>query len=66
MTSYRERAADDSLLRRVECAWGVVAGGPVREYAVAPDGCVDVVYLPHTGLRVVGTMTVEQRFTLPY
>ncbi|MCU1238784.1 MAG: AraC family transcriptional regulator, partial [Candidatus Solibacter sp.] len=36
-----------------------VHGHPVR-----PDGCMDVIYAPDSGLRVVGTMTVEQRFDL--
>jgi AraC-like DNA-binding protein len=34
----------------------------VRGHRVPPDGCVDLVYSREEGVRVVGTMTAEQRF----
>jgi AraC-like DNA-binding protein len=49
----------------VECAWYSETAGDAQEYAVRPDGCVDIVYSADEGLRIVGTMTAEQRFRYP-
>jgi AraC-like DNA-binding protein len=58
---YREQAPNGPLSRWVECAWSFEARADV-ESRVPPDGCVDILYERGRGLRVVGTMTVEQRF----
>jgi AraC-like DNA-binding protein len=59
---YREQTPDGSLRRWVECGWSLDCGAAPPEHRVAPDGCVDIVYDREQGLRVVGAMTVEQRF----
>lgn len=59
---YREAAPTGSLSGWVECAWFLESPTPVREHRVAPDGCVDIIYDRDSGLRVIGTMTVERRF----
>jgi AraC-like DNA-binding protein len=50
------------LARWVECFWQVHRDAPVIEWAVPPDGCLDIIYSRDLGLRAIGTMTVEQRF----
>jgi AraC-like DNA-binding protein len=58
---YREQSPSEPLSCWVECAWSF----ETRTAAVSrvpPDGCVDILYERGRGLRVVGTMTVEQRF----
>jgi len=65
MPIYREQAPGGPLARWVECAWLLEAGEGVPEHRVAPDGCVDILYDREQGLRVVGAMTVEQRFQFP-
>ena len=60
--AYREQAVGDGLARWVECIWSMETAEPVTGYPVRPDGCIDIVYSPHFGLQVVGTMTVERRF----
>lgn len=59
---YRETARTGALSGWVECGWFLDSPTAVREHRVAPDGCVDIIYDRESGLRVVGTMTVEQRF----
>jgi AraC-like DNA-binding protein len=44
--------------------WSVETTEPVREYAVRPDGCLDILYSPAAGLEIVGAMTAERRYTL--
>jgi AraC-like DNA-binding protein len=61
---YLEYSAGAALQRVVECCWSMETGGEVN-YAVRPDGCLDIVYSRETGLRAVGAMTVERRFALP-
>jgi len=61
---YREHYPDVRLVPWVECVWTSHCEAPVLDYPVRPDGCLDVLYEPGRGLRVVGAMTVEQRFDL--
>lgn len=65
MTEYREYRPDPAWARWVECGWCSETGGESGEYAVRPDGCLDIVYSPDEGLRAVGTMTEQQRFHYP-
>lgn len=58
---YREAPASGSLSSWVECAWSFETGSAV-EGRVPPDGCVDIIYDRDSGLRVIGAMTVEQRY----
>jgi AraC-like DNA-binding protein len=60
---YREHSPGAALSRWVECCW-TVESQATEDYAVRPDGCLDIVYSPDLGLRAVGAMTVEQRFRL--
>jgi AraC-like DNA-binding protein len=62
---YREQAAPPSLAPWVECFWTLEAASPIPGYAVAPDGCLDIVFSQAQGLRVIGTMTAERRYNLP-
>ena len=59
---YREHLPAPALARWVECFWQVQRYAPAIDWAVPPDGCLDIVYSRDLGLRAVGTMTVEQRF----
>jgi AraC-like DNA-binding protein len=63
--TYREYRPAAVWRRWVECAWCSETTGEPREYAVRPDGCLDIVYSADEGLRMVGTMTAEQRFYYP-
>ncbi|HEX5229777.1 MAG TPA: helix-turn-helix domain-containing protein [Bryobacteraceae bacterium] len=58
---YREQAPSRLLSDWVECAWSFETGSAV-EGRVPPDGCVDILYDREKGLRVIGAMTVEQRY----
>jgi AraC-like DNA-binding protein len=62
---YREQAAAGPLARWVECGWVFESADEIGEHRVPPDGCVDIIYDRDGGLRVVGAMTVEQRFNYP-
>jgi AraC-like DNA-binding protein len=64
-SEYREQPVDPSLARWVECAWCLEAADPLLDYAVRPDGCLDILYTPVEGLRAVGAMTAERRFDFP-
>jgi len=46
-------------------AWSVQTLAAVDDFIVVPDGCVDVLFSPQTGLQLVGTMSVAQTFALP-
>ena len=61
---YREENPEARLASWVECVWMSECDSAVHGHPVRPDGCMDVIYSPDEGLRVVGTMTVEQRFDL--
>ena len=65
MTSfrYREQPSSARLSLFVECFWSVETLAATN-ITVPPDGCVDVVFSPDFGLRVVGAMTAEQIFSL--
>jgi AraC-like DNA-binding protein len=64
---YQEFPPPARLKDFVECFWAVEPDGPVAEYPVLPDGCVDIVYSPSTWreLQLVGAMTRARRFALP-
>lgn len=59
---YIEHRPPPALARWVECLWQAERDGSAQEWAVPPDGCLDIIYSREMGLRAVGTMTVEQRF----
>jgi len=59
---YRERGPSTPLSGWLECGWSLESTQAIEEHRVAPDGCVDILYDRKQGLRVVGAMTVEQRF----
>ena len=61
---YREFAPPERLRPYVECFWSVEAGESIPDYPVLPDGCVDIVYTPESGLEIVGTMTRVHKFAL--
>ena len=63
-TTYRELPTAPALAPWAECAWTVHAPSDVGGYAVPPDGCLDIVYSPATGLRAIGAMTAERRYDL--
>lgn len=65
MSVYREQPPPPSHARWIECAWLLESGTESLAHRVPPDGCVDIIYGPSQGLRVVGTMTREQRFQFP-
>jgi AraC-like DNA-binding protein len=62
--AYSEQRPAAAWARWVECGWCSETSDQ-SEHAVRPDGCVDIIYSADQGLRVVGTMTVEQRFSFP-
>src|SRR5580692_166395 len=65
MQVYREQTAGERLSPWVECGWFLENAEALAEHRVPPDGCVDILYDRRDGLRVIGTMTVEQRFDYP-
>lgn len=65
MSAYREQPPPASHTRWIECAWLLESGTEELAHRVPPDGCVDIVYGSSHGLRVIGTMTREQRFRFP-
>ncbi len=62
--SYREQPPPPSLAMWVECFWTLETATRISGYAVPPDGCLDIVFSPAEGLRVVGAMTAEHRYDL--
>jgi AraC-like DNA-binding protein len=62
---YEERQPPEPLSRWIECTWCSEATNELQGHAVRPDGCLDIVYSARDGLRIVGTMTAEQRFHFP-
>ena len=65
MASYSEQLPPPSLARCVECIWLLQSDSAVTGHRVPPDGCLDIIYDRHRGLRAIGTMTREQRFDFP-
>ena len=61
---YREMLPAPALQPLVECVWSITARVPQPNYLVLPDGCVDVVFSPRIGLRVVGAMTAARAHAL--
>jgi AraC-like DNA-binding protein len=62
---YREQLPDLQLPRWVECSWTLQSEAAVPGHPVRPDGCLDLLWAPGSGVQVVGTMTAERRFDLP-
>ena len=62
---YTEQRPAAAWARWVECGWCAETSAAFQEYAVRPDGCLDIVFSTAEGLRAVGTMTGEQRFCYP-
>ncbi|HEY1206373.1 MAG: helix-turn-helix transcriptional regulator [Bryobacteraceae bacterium] len=48
-----------------ECFWRGDTAAGVPADPIPPDGCMDIVFWPEGGLRVVGAMTVTQTAALP-
>jgi AraC-like DNA-binding protein len=63
-TRYREFSAGP-LEPYAECFWSGDTAAGVASYPIPPDGCMDIVFWPESGLRVVGTMTTMQTAALP-
>jgi AraC-like DNA-binding protein len=61
---YTEQAPPSALSRWVECSWSIESTRPLRGYAVMPDGCLDLIYSPESGLRAIGAMTVTRHHNL--
>lgn len=61
--TYREYPPSPRLSSCVECSWSVETSAAVHT-GVPPDGCLDIIFSPDFGLRVVGAMTREQAFLL--
>jgi AraC-like DNA-binding protein len=59
---YREQPPPEALTRWIECGWCSETTDEPGGHAVRPDGCVDIVYSPDDGLRIVGAMTAPQCF----
>lgn len=57
---YSEQPAAGLLGQSVECSWQYSGG--TGTHAVAPDGCVDIIYSYESGLSLVGAMTIERVF----
>jgi hypothetical protein len=62
---YQEHSAPPLLQRWVECFWSGETSASLRNRPVLPDGCIDIVYSPHTGLQVVGAMSIPRVFDIP-
>src|ERR1700733_11035735 len=65
MPTYYEQPAEPALGRWVECGWLLHSDQAITGPRVPPDGCLDIIYDRTHGLRVIGTMTTEQRFDYP-
>jgi AraC-like DNA-binding protein len=69
MPVYCEQPPTAALGRRVECAWYLDSPQAPIAHRVPPDGCLDIVYDRGSdggsGLRAIGTMTVQQQFDFP-
>ena len=61
---YREYAPPERLRPYVECFWSVETSESIPDYSVLPDGCVDIVFSPNTGLEIVGAMTHARNFAI--
>jgi AraC-like DNA-binding protein len=61
---YQEFGAG-GLAPFAECFWSGDTVSGVTSDPIPPDGCMDIVFWPEGGLRVVGTMTTQQTVALP-
>ena len=64
MQDYHEQPSTPELARYVECVWGLDSKAGIADYAVTPDGCLDVIYDRWNGLQAVGAMTSVRRFQI--
>lgn len=64
VSPYCEHAPPPGLAPWIECFWTLETGAPIPGYAVAPDGCLDIVFSQDEGLRAIGAMTAERRYDL--
>jgi AraC-like DNA-binding protein len=56
--AYREWAAPPDLACALECGWVLQVGrGADHVQRVLPDGCIDLVHVPHRGVIVAGPST---------
>src|SRR4051812_36413921 len=62
MPAYQEHDPPPAFARYIDCAWSLSSDHAIAGHRVPPDGCLDIVYSREEGVRVVGTMTTEQRF----
>lgn len=63
--AYFEHRPPAALAAWVECFWQSAAGQEARTQRILPDGCMDLVWTPGDGLRVVGPNTSAFLATLP-
>ena len=54
---YAEHAPTASLREHVDCFWTILAEAGAPGYRVLPDGAVDLIFEPSSGVRVIGAMT---------
>lgn len=66
---YQEFPPSPKFAAHVECFWMHRTDGPVRDFHVFPDGCLDIIFeqpaRDYGGLAIVGTMTRAQAFDIP-
>jgi len=63
MPVYCELPPAAALARWVECGWFLESAAALTNHRVPPDGCIDIIYDRRDGLRAIGAMTTEQRFS---
>ena len=63
--SHYEEFDAGALEPFAECFWRGDTTAGASSYPIPPDGCMDIVFWPEGGLRVVGTMTTQQTAELP-
>lgn len=62
---YREILPPPDLRDYVECVWHGETANATESHPVRPDGCCDVTFSSHGGLVAVGSMPVQQVFSMP-
>lgn len=63
MLRFISEAVPEAFATTLECLWTVTAA-EAAPHLILPDGCMDIVYWPEGGLRVVGTMTAPETIAL--